>query len=340
MDVSGMARSAGAMALGYQRFDPQVKVAGIVANNVASSVHLQIAAEAIEKATSLPVVGCLPQRTDLRLPERHLGLIPTAEGRVEDRFFARLVDQIEQSVDLEATLRLARAAAPVDVAPTGIFPQTHGNPEVSIAIARDEAFCFYYEDNLDLLSAWGARLIPFSPLHDQSLPEGAQGLYLGGGFPELFAQALAENFPMLASIRAAHAAGMPIYAECGGLMYLCRSIDSPEGQRHPMVGLVPARTLMRGGRVELGYRLVRARQDSILLEKGQTARGHEFHWSEVEPVLNGPEAAYEVLEDSHAESAGRSEGYQRGNLLASYIHLHFASHPCLAANFVRACSRR
>lgn len=339
MDVSKMARSAGAMALGYARFDPNVKVAGIIANDVGSTEHLRMVAEAVEDATDLPVVGHLPRRDDLRLPERHLGLIPTAEGRTERDFFLRLVEQIEETVDLDAVLRVAREAAPVDAAPTGIFPEVPTQPVTSIGVARDEAFCFYYEDNLDLLSAWGARLIPFSPLHDRALPEGIQGLYLGGGFPELFAEALADNGSMMASIRAAHAAGMPIYAECGGLMYLCQSIENPERRRCPMVGLVPARALMPGGRIALGYRQVRARRSTILLEEGQMARGHEFHWSGVEPVLDGPEAPYEVLEEGGMESAGVGEGYQQGNLLASYIHLHFASHPRLAASFVASCSR-
>jgi len=240
---------------------------------------------------------------------------------------------VEESIDIPAVLRVAGQAEPAQTIASGIFPRSPVEPTTTIAVAQDEAFCFYYQDNLDLISAWGGRLAPFSPLHDRSLPEGIQGIYLGGGFPELFAAELAANRTMIDSIRAAHTAGMPIYAECGGLMYLCESVTDPEGQLYIMGGLVPAHAAMRGRKLTLGYAEVRARRDSLLLKEGQIARGHEFHWSGVEPALNGPEAPYEVVDE------GRAEGYQRGNLLASYVHLHFASLATLAPNFVASCGR-
>lgn len=333
MDIGKMARSAAAMALGYVRFDPEVKVVGIMANNAGSVAHLRMVEEAIDSTLGLPVVGHLPRRAELHVPERHLGLIPAAEGRIQREFFSYLLQQVEDSVDLEAVLRLAGGAVEVDAAPTGIFPDPPKEPTVTIGVAQDQAFCFYYQDNLDILISCGARLIPFSPLRDPALPKGAQGIYLGGGFPELYARELTANRSMLESVRAAHTKGMPIYAECGGLLYLCQSIANPEGQRYTMVGLVPSQAVMRGRRVTLGYAQVRARRDNVVLREGQIARGHEFHWSGLGPSLEGEQAAYEVLGDD------RLEGYQQGNLLASYVHLHFASLPGLAANFVATCAR-
>ncbi len=331
VDVGKLGQSAAAVALGYARLDPEVRVVGLVANNVGSPGHLRLVAAAVERATGLPMVGHLPRREELAIPERHLGLIPVAEGRTDESFFAHAVAQVEEAFDLAALLHLAEQAAPLDPVPTGLFPASRRPPVAAIAVAQDEAFCFYYQDNLDLLAAWGAQLLPFSPLRDRSLPVGAQGLYFGGGFPELFAEQLAANGPMRESIRAAHVAGMPIYAECGGLMYLCRSLGDLAGGRHPAVGLVPAEAGMAGSRLTLSYVEARARCQTPLLAVGETARGHEFHRSRVEPSLDGPAAVYDVGD-------GRREGYLDGNLLASYVHLHFASNPCLAPNFVAACA--
>lgn len=332
VDVSKTARSAAAVVTGFLRFDPRVRIVGVIANNVGSPNHLRMVREAIESRAGVPVVGHLPRRAELRIPERHLGLIPAVEGVVGGDFFDRLADQVEKTVDLEGVLCLARQAQSIH-ASSSIFPEPHKKPRATIAIARDEAFCFYYQDNLDLLAAWGAELVSFSPLHDRTIPGSARGLYLGGGFPELFAAALAANLPMLASIQEAHADGMPMYAECGGLMYLCQNLVDVEGNHHRLGGLVPNRAVMQGRRSVLGYTEVRARETSVLMRKGQTARGHEFHWSVLGDIPDERDAAYDVLED------GRHEGYLQGNLLASYIHLHFGSNPALAANFVGSCAR-
>ena len=334
MDVGRLGQSAAAVALGYSRLDPALKVAGVVANGVGSPGHLRLVADAVREATGLPVVGHLPQRADLVLPERHLGLVPVQEGRVEDEFFGRLVAQVEETVDLAALVRLAEGATPPAAAATGLFPEMPLAPRATLAVARDEAFCFYYEDNLHLLGAWGARLVPFSPLRDPALPAGCDGVYLGGGFPEFFAGRLAGNQPMRESLRAAHRAGLPIYAECGGLMYLCRTLADLDGHAHPGVGLVPANASIKGGRMTLGYAEVKACRDTALLREGEEARGHEFHYSSLDVSFDGAAAPYHVL------GTDRREGHQEGSLLASYVHLHFASNPRLAANFVAACAVR
>ncbi|MCL4533843.1 MAG: cobyrinate a,c-diamide synthase, partial [Bacteroidetes bacterium] len=203
LDVSKTARSAAAVALGYQQFDRELNLAGVLLNRVGSETHRRWVQGAVEAATGLPVVGYLPRREDLVLPERHLGLIPTAEGRIGAEFFERLIAQVERTVDLGAVERLARAAGPLSDAHSGLFPEATLPPRARLALARDEAFSFYYQDSLELLAAWGAELVPFSPLHDASLPGGAAGVYLGGGFPELFARALSENRPMHQALRAA-----------------------------------------------------------------------------------------------------------------------------------------
>jgi cobyrinic acid a,c-diamide synthase len=341
VDVEKVSRTAGAIALGCQWFDPTVDVAGFILNGVAGDNHRRWVGEAIEGATGLPVLGWLPRRDDLGLPERHLGLIPTDESRIGEEFFDRLADQVEESIDLDRVLALPSSrsdenrgkALPPQAISSTLFPAAPLPLEVAIGIAQDEAFNFYYPDNLDLLQAWGARLVPFSPLHDQTLPEGLAALYLGGGFPELFAKDLAANQSLHAAIRRVAAAGTPIYAECGGMMYLSEGIADVTGERHRMVGLVPAWSAMTKKQLTLGYRELRARVDTPILGRGEIARGHEFHWSELEASLPFDHAAYDVL-----AAPVPHEGFARRNFLASYCHLHFGSNPRLARNFVQAAA--
>jgi cobyrinic acid a,c-diamide synthase len=196
-------------------------------------------------------------------------------------------------------------------------------------VAQDRAFSFYYQDSLNLLAAWGAELVPFSPLDDVTLPVGAGGVYIGGGFPELFASELSANVPMLAALRQAHGRGLPIYAECGGLMLLGRSLVDAEGRRFPMAGVVPLDSTLAGARLTIGYREARAVRDSLLLRAGDTTRAHEFHWSALEAEPAPADAAYRVTE-RHPEQ----EGFVHGNTLASYLHVHLASGGRLARRFV------
>jgi cobyrinic acid a,c-diamide synthase len=333
VDVGKTSRSAGAIALGCQQFDPALRVVGFILNGIGGDVHRSWASDAITRATGLPVLGALPHRDDLTLPERHLGLIPTTEQRLDDAFFERLADQIESSFDLNALLEAGRVSDRPRRAKPILFPSSPRPASASIGIAIDEAFGFYYEDNLDLLRAWGARLVPFSPLRDQALPPNVGALYLGGGFPELYAEALAANTSLHAAIRRAAADGLPIYAECGGLMYLSQGITDFEGRRHAMVGLVPAWSVMTKRRLTLGYREVRARINTPLLRQGDVARGHEFHWSVLETPLPLETGAYDVV-----GAPVSVEGYACKNVLASYCHLHFGSNPAIAPAFVAAAA--
>jgi len=335
VDASKMARSAAATVLGYQSFDPSLQWAGVILNNVASPGHLEMLRVPIEGATGLPVLGYLPRSKELELPERHLGLIPTTEGQRLRDFLDRLAAQVEQTVDLERLLQMAFSISSMVSNPeTSVFPVEPRGQVAAIAVARDNAFSFYYEDSLDLLRAWGADILFFSPLEDRSIPKEATGVYLGGGFPELYAQGLMENEPMRESLRQAARQGMPIYGECGGLMYLGQGITDFQGARYGMVGLIPAWSSMENSRLTLGYRRVRSRGPGPLLRDGEEVRGHEFHWSVLESAPPMATAAYEILDQGK-----RPEGFRMGSVLASYVHLHLAAKKSLAPNFVDTCLR-
>jgi cobyrinic acid a,c-diamide synthase len=338
LDVGKMARSAGALALGYTQFDPAFNVAGFILNRCGSEQHYQGVRQSVEQATGRPVVGWLPKDTTLHIPERHLGLVPTDERGELSEFVERAAGIVEQYFDLDGILTLA-SSSPLPRAPEPhigeVLEQQTVEPVV-IGVARDAAFSFYYEDNLDLLRENNARIAFFSPQHDTLLPLHCAGLYLGGGFPEVYAGQLAANQAMLAALRQAHAAGMPIYAECGGFMYLTEAIVDLEGRQHPMVGLAPGVTYMQPRLVSLGYRLVESPQGNFLLPKGVTTRGHEFHWSTWDYSIEAP--AWHIRPRAGAAEV-RPDGYAAGNLVASYVHLHFAHDDRLARNFVVACQR-
>lgn len=333
IDASSMARSAAALALGFRDFDPELNVAGIIANRVSSETHARWVCEAIE-AIGLPVLGCVPRTASVNLPERHLGLHTVESQRDEARaFVAAAGELVRQHVDLTAVEVLAAHAGTwlPDPPPPRATP-----PRVRIAVARDAAFSFYYEDNLDLLRAAGAEIVQFSPLSDSALPDNCHGLYLGGGYPELYAAQLAANRPLLTAIREAIRAGMPAYAECGGLMLLTEAIGDMDGNRHAMVGALPGHTQMVD-RLTLGYREVRAARDTLILKQGEVARGHEFHYSTWHDQPDDMPVAWLVHGRTGDDS--RLVGFANGNLLASYVHLHFAANNHIAPNFVEACTQ-
>ncbi|HEX2173134.1 MAG TPA: cobyrinate a,c-diamide synthase [Dehalococcoidia bacterium] len=337
IDVGKTSRSAAATVLGFRDFDPDLPLAGVILNQVGSETHDRWVTEAIETLTGLPVVGRFPKQPELGLPERHLGLVPVNERRVTEDWIALLGETAAGGLDLAAIDRIMRSAPPLDCPETGLFPPEPRPAAVRLGVAQDEAFGFYYADTLDLLAAWGAELVPVSPLRDRGLPTGLDGLYLGGGFPEEFASELAANTLFLTGLRAAavgesgRAGPLLIYAECGGLMYLSQGIETFDGQRYPLAGLVPGWSVMRKRRVSLGYRAVAGRPGNFLLGAGESVRGHEFHWSELAEPLGEDQAAYRVT-----MPADRPEGFLRGRLLASYIHLHFGSRASLAPNLIAA----
>ncbi|MCY4365377.1 MAG: cobyrinate a,c-diamide synthase [Chloroflexi bacterium] len=330
-DAAKVARSVAAEVLGYQMFDPDLRIAGVILNGVGGPRHMEFCQPQIEATTGLPVLGYLPRREDFVQPERHLGLIPTVEGTVVQQWYDALIAQVEESIDLDRILDLASGASPQEDAPQ-VYPAEPQGKRARIAVAQDKAFSFYYQDSLDLLEAWGAELVPFSPLTDKSVPAGVGGIYIGGGFPEMFARELSENHSMLDSMRAALKREVPVYAECGGLMYLAQSLSDLEGNDYPMVGALPVVSSMSNSRLTLGYREVEAREDTPLLKKGQRVRGHEFHWSVLAEQPRADQSVYRVVNQDN-----RPEGFQVGSIWASYIHIHLGSSPGLARRFVDTC---
>jgi cobyrinic acid a,c-diamide synthase len=332
-DARSMARSAAALVQGYARFDPELPFAGTVLNRVGSAAHKDILAGAMESAPGT-VYGYLPREGGLEIPSRHLGLVtePDLPGERDRR--ADLVRWTERNLDLDSLLRDARAwsAQTAAQAPGPAGTRTGAGP--TIAVARDEAFCFYYGENLRLLQEAGARLAWFSPLRDKRLPAGAGGLYLGGGYPELHCERLAGNRALLQAVRGFAAAGGPVYAECGGFMYLMREIRDLQGASHPMAGIFPFAARMEQRFRALGYREVRLEADCFLGCRGTRIRGHEFHYSGIEEKDRDAELVYAMTDRRGREIA---EGYRAGSVLGSYVHLHWGSCPEAAQSFVRSC---
>jgi cobyrinic acid a,c-diamide synthase len=344
IDAGGMARSAAALVEGFAQFDARVRVGGVLLNHVGSERHAQLCAEAITERTGLPCFGYLPRRDDLRLPERHLGLITTAEQGPWSEVIERVADTLQNTSDLDGMLKLAQTASGIDfklpILNVGLDSQSNHIFQSKIqnlkskivAVARDAAFSFTYPETCELLEAAGARVVFFSPLDDEALPPETQGIILSGGFPELYAEGLSRNRALHTAIRAAHAGGAPIYAECGGLMYRTEQLVDQQGRAWPMVGLLPGRSVMTE-RLTLGYRTIRAQRDGPLLPAGAELRGHEFHFSRWEDRPSSLPAAYTV----QTPTGEVDEGAQVGSLLAGYIHLHWLARPEMAQRFVENC---
>ncbi|GGE13280.1 cobyrinate a,c-diamide synthase [Marinithermofilum abyssi] len=334
VNIHSMARSAAAVVLGYQHLQPRVRIAGVILNRAGSEGHYQLAKAAIEQECGVPVVGWLGRDETLSIPERHLGLIPAMERGELDSLFGRLADAVEKTVDLDSLEKLASQAPALEKPAFSLFSaRSHKGNAPVIAVARDAAFNFYYPENLELLEHYGAKLQFFRPLEGEAVPEEADGLMIGGGFPEEFVKELAGDTAVKESFRQRMGEGLPTYAECGGYMYLCEEIVTGEGEAFPMVGVIPARVRMQKRLAALGYREVRALSDTVLLKKGETARGHEFHYSTLFWNEADPAHAYEVK----GRRGKKKEGVVAGNLLAGYTHLHFASNPSMAERWVETC---
>ncbi|MDO3377519.1 cobyrinate a,c-diamide synthase [Geoalkalibacter halelectricus] len=325
IDARAQARSAAALVQGFTRFDARLRFAGVICNRVGSARHAELLREAFASVDGLPpLLGCLPRDTELSLPERHLGLVTAQDRAPGEAFYGQLADWLENRIDLDKLLPSVPSVPSVPIAPPPA-------PKARIAVARDQAFCFYYPDNLELLEAAGAQLVFFSPLRDPHLPEQIDGLYLGGGYPELHAQTLAANTSLLADLRRAAHGGLPIYAECGGFMLLAQSIDD-----QPMAGIFPARARLLHKRKALGYREITLSADGLLGPAGTRLRGHEFHYSEMHPP---PEVPRRYRLSRRGGEALPDEGFCLHNVLGSYIHLHFGSHPQAAEHFVNFCCK-
>lgn len=360
VDGSAMARSAAAIVHGFRSFDPELEIAGVIFNRIGSDVHEQILRDAVEPL-GVPVLGALRRDERVSAPERHLGLVPVSEREPRTRdALGVLAHAIAERIDLDEVLALAHraprltgsawdparavpwtavavgatAAGGVPIDNAGERDATDGpssalsaaRAPARIALAAGPAFSFHYRENLELLEAAGAELLPFDPLTDPALPDGTEALVLAGGFPEVFGAELEANGPLRAAVAAHAAAGRPILAECGGLLYLCEQLDG-----HQMCGVLPLRAGM-GRRLTLGYREAVAVTATPWLPAGTSLRGHEFHYTQAEPSPGAPPPAWTLSSNGRS----RPEGYVRGAIQASYLHVHWAAFPQVARDFVAA----
>lgn len=331
------ARSVAAVVKGFEGFDPGVKVKWVIFNRVAGQRHFKTLKHAVNAHSKVSVIGYLPKDDLLSVPSRHLGLVlqEDIEKAAWRKFLRRLSSAFETNVDVEGFLRSLPAAKNRGGLERARKIAAHA-PPARIAVARDRAFCFYYEENLDILKHAGAEVAFFSPLKDSGLPAGTSGVYLGGGYPEGLAGELSANAALRAEIKSASDSGMPIFAECGGLMYLSKAIKTIEGKRHAMAGVFPWTVRMLKKRKALGYREVVVRGGCPFLGKGSVLKGHEFHYSE---IVKTPGAGVSRVYGFKSPDTGRTlrEGYLKGNTLASYAHIHFASNPGFASGFIEKC---
>lgn len=336
LDVKSMGASAAAVAMGFRDYDPQVEFAGVLLNRVGSATHEAMIVEAMQRR-GIPVFGALHRDEEMRLPERHLGLLPVTENE-EGQVVERIGHAVAAQADLERILSLAERAPsldrPVLASRTEALPSSSGR--VRIAVARDEAFSFYYPESIQVLRDYGAEIVEFSPLRDGFLPQ-ADGLIFGGGFPEMFGERLQENISMRRAIQEAAACGMPIYGECGGYMYLMEGLRDFSGKEYAMAGVVPGSARMNGKLQMVGYVTAELQRDTVLGPRGRRLRGHEFHFSSEEEAPRGEDLAFAFtrLRTGTVSPAG----FARGNILASYLHLHFAGCPEAARDFVTACKK-
>ncbi|HBL8284282.1 TPA: cobyrinate a,c-diamide synthase [Listeria monocytogenes] len=333
VDGKAISTSAAAIVDGFNRFDPELIIAGVIINRVASENHFSLIKGAIERYTDVPVLGYLPKNAAVALPERHLGLVPKEEMTELETKWELLGDLIAEHVDLDRLLAISKTGAKLTVHPPEIqVPDFSG---MRVAYALDAAFHFYYQDNLDLIRSTGATLIPFSPLEEREVPD-ADFIYIGGGFPEVFAEQLAKNKSMRESILAAHEQGKPIYAECGGLMYLGSSLEM-EAESYEMVGVFDGVSKMTTRLRKFGYCIAEPLEDTLLGKKGTAIRGHEFHHSVFE--TNEPTRMKltkkrdgEIVKEWHG-------GYQKGNTFASYLHIHFYQNLSIITHMFGAIER-
>lgn len=356
VDVSSMARSVAALVHGYNTFDSELKLQGVILNHVKSSVQEKMLKEALSEL-QIPVLGVLPQEALLQLPERHLGLVPVGEGGLLEGFIDTLAELVTKHVDLEQvecimagapdlseiffentnSILCKKAGSGTNAVPIHTKPIAEKDI-FRLGLAMDEAFLFYYQDALDLAKRLNFNIVPFSPLHDSELPPDLDGIFIGGGFPELHLDRLSENLSFLDSLRSFAASGKPIYAECGGYLYLGRSLTDFTGREVPLAGLIPMKAEMTKSLQGIGYRRGVFREDTFLGPRGTTVQGHEFRYSRV--IYDHDQQflpVYDLYKEGHFD---RMEGYAQDNIVASYLHLHFSGQPELLEHWFTSRAER
>lgn len=322
VDAKGMAGSIAPLVMGYSKFHPQVRIVGVIANKVGSPRHTEILKTALEKANLPPLLGALPKSDDWILPERHLGLVPFLENEKSDVWFNRLADKAEEGIDIKKLLEVCKYHPDKLAKPT--LKQNLSDVTgkgLKVAVAMDQAFHFYYQDNFRFLREHGYQLEEFSPLHDSGLPKNTDILYLGGGYPEMFGKKLSANQSMRSAILEYAKKGGTIYAECGGYMYLSKALQDEDGEVYPMCNVLNITANMGKRLRSLGYREVTPYAELPWKTKNKTLRGHEFHYSDMNFHTTYP-PLFQV-KDKKGEL--QDVGVQTGKICASYVHLHFST---------------
>jgi cobyrinic acid a,c-diamide synthase len=348
VDSRSMARSVAAIVQGFENFDPDLCFAGVIFSKTGSERHYDYLKEAVEANCTMPCLGFMPRNDKIAIPERHLGLVTSDDHGIQADVVAELVRMIHDHTCLGRMVNTLpdifssspdRDTSPGKLKDGGI--KNRKDKTVRIAVARDRAFCFYYPENIEALEAAGAEIVTFSPLEDKSLPENIHGIYFGGGYPELFARTLSANTPLMDEIRGQSRAGMPVYGECGGFMYLCKGLTAMDSDKtFQMVGCFPFKVSMSTRLRSLGYRKIVLSEDTLVGKKGDTLKGHEFHYSAMDADTPVPEEIRRVYGACRRDGTRTStQGFQKDNTLGSYLHIHFGSLATAGDSFVASCRR-
>ncbi len=332
LDARGMSRSAGAVVLGYKNFDKDLKINGVIINRIRSERHYASVKKTIEDTCEIPVLGYLPFEDKITLPERHLGLVPSVEQVFAKSTYHEIGKALSGTVDIDKLISLAGSSGVVPPFQRTMFEGITEKFPLRFAVASDEVFNFYYQDNLDLMEAFGVELAYFSPLYDKYVPADVNGIYLGGGFPEMYAGMLAANTTMRESMQKAYKKGAVIYGECGGMMYLLERLIDFKGKSHDMCGILKGVTKMENKRQGLGYITVNAVRDNLLSKTGDTFRAHEFHWSSLQ---SPDDTMYAYTVAKYGDKKSKYDGIHHNRILASYAHVHFATNTGLLKNLLR-----
>ena len=323
IDARSAAESVAAVVRGFEVYSPDVEIAAVIFNRVGSPRHRELIEKGMQGVCSSKILGFFPRDIRFEIPDRHLGLHMGEEKPLDDAQLTQLISAIEMHLDLDALLAISSRSSASEVSSSPPAPEKV--KKVRLAVARDKAFCFYYEDNFRILEAAGAELVFFSPLTDHELPENCQGIYFGGGYPELHAAELSVNEKMLLAVRDFGHSGGIIYGECGGFMYLCDQIIGLNEHSHRMSSIFPFTVRMKPRLSRLGYRKAQIARKCFLGEQSQFLHGHEFHYSELVDIPDHVQTSYR-LDDK------RREGYFYKNVIGGYLHLHFArSHSSVQA---------
>ena len=338
IDGSGISTSSAAMVHGYSTFDKELKISGVIINNVSGEIHYEMLKQAIEKFTGVKCYGYLLKNSDINLSSRHLGLVPSVEVKELKEKIEKITDMMEKTIDIDGIIEIAGQAQDISYQKPEKIKKLVSN--VRIGLAYDKAFNFYYSDNLEVLEEMGAELVRFSPIFDKKLPDNLDGLYIGGGFPEIFAEKLSKNLTMIEDIKMFIEENGPVYAECGGLMYMCKSIIDLEGKEYSMVGIFDNVSEMTKRLQRFGYIDVTINDKTILSEGLINFRAHEFHRSKISQ-MESDNLKYEIEKTRFGrEKINWKCGYAYKNFLGGYAHVHFYNNLEIAINFLNNCSNK